>query len=384
MSTGSFCNSCGSALKEGALYCGNCGTVAATGPTATAVPPPTMVGTVGGSAPATPYHPGDQPLSLQVEPNSSGIVSTAREISPLQSTDYASFGRRVGAYIIDAIPPVLIYIVGGATLLAAITGRSRGGVSFAVILFLALPIVYFIVLWAMAAKGSSPGKALLGIRVVRESNGRFPGAGLGLGRLLLMGLLIGITLYIGGFSPLWDKSGRRKGWWDSAAGTVVLNLSAIRGYRSMVGVPSETADANVIPPTSPESPVSPGSLQDESRGASDVPEWELPLAKAPSMSTKAPAATWSDRPADPRSPGPQVPPPAAPAGSASTGRSMSTADVPWRSSSPAGSALISTIPGLQPTGAQDDLEHTRMAQGKAVRHSAPEWELQFTTEGRSH
>ena len=152
MSPASFCHSCGTVRKEGALYCGNCGTVAVQGQVATAAPPSAMVGTVGASIPATPSRQVGQSLSSGSESYPSRILATEIDMPSPHPGDYASFGRRVGAYLIDAIPPVLIYIVGGATLLAAITGRSRGGVSFAVILFLALPIAYFIVLWAMAAK----------------------------------------------------------------------------------------------------------------------------------------------------------------------------------------------------------------------------------------
>lgn len=56
MNPGSFCGICGAVVKQGGLYCGSCGapTAASRTPTAVPVPPPTMVGTIGGVAAADP------------------------------------------------------------------------------------------------------------------------------------------------------------------------------------------------------------------------------------------------------------------------------------------------------------------------------------------
>jgi uncharacterized RDD family membrane protein YckC len=392
MSNGTFCGSCGSVLKEGALYCGSCGAAAPQGRAAPAVPPPTMVGTVGGSwpAPDRPYASAVMPAvqTYAGAPDDPVPTATARPGGipvggslPSDPGLYATFGRRVAAYIIDAIPPLLIVILSYGALLAAVLGRSSGGASFSLVLSLVLPVAYFVLLWAMAAKGSSPGKALLGMRVVRENTGAFPGAGLGLGRLLLMGLLIGITFYIGGFSPLWDKTGRRKGWWDQAVGTVVLNLSAVQGYRSAVGNHARSSGAAVemtAPQPVPVDPTSAVAGVLESAGALDVPEWDLPPVRPATNATKAPAATWGDRPADsaPATHTISSPVRPSPVGGPVPSPMTSVEEVPWGApAAPAG--VIKSIPGLSPVATEDSLEHTRMAPPRTPQPSTGDWQLTF-------
>ena len=390
MTSPSFCGSCGNVLKDGSLYCGSCGATAPQGRTATPVPPPTMVGTVGGSWPAPPPY-ANQSAAAGAPTYASAPMPAPPGWMPVDPGIYAGFGRRVGAYFIDAIPPILIYFVGFGAFLAAFSSRSSRGVSVSLILFVVLPPVYFVVLWAMAAKGSSPGKAMLGIRVVRESSGAFPGAGLGLGRLLLMGLLISVTLYIGGFSPLWDASGRRKGWWDSAVGTVVLNLSALQGYRAGARNPAQSVGPGApvassvmssqlqAPPMSWVAPTEPPPPM------SNVPEWDLPPARAASGTGKVPAASWSDRPAESLPPPPPPPPPPAPQPQALPGAEgteqytlIAPADhVPWGAAAPPAPGVISAIPGLTPVGDSDSFERTRMAQVRSPKAAGTGWELQF-------
>jgi hypothetical protein len=72
---------------------------------------------------------------------------------------------------------LFVFITYGALFALIRSGSSRGA-SGGFMVILLLPLAHFGLLWAMAAKGSSPGKAMHGIRVVRESSGAFPGAGL--------------------------------------------------------------------------------------------------------------------------------------------------------------------------------------------------------------
>lgn len=386
MNPGSFCGSCGAVVKPGALYCGSCGSPAAPAPAAALPPaPPTMVGTVG----STPVPP--SPFPVPAPP--SGLPGFA---------GYATFGRRVGAYVIDAIPSVLMVVIANALFFSSLVHGSVGGAQVSLILIMFCPLAYLIVLWAMAAKGSSPGNAILGIRVVRD-NGAVPGVGLGLGRLLLKGLLIGITFYIGGFSPLWDRTGRRKGWWDSACNTVVLDREAVPAYRAAVGAfgspaipvdPSSTsigepsigparqgfADAAdpapvepvTIPPAGPGSPVIAGVPE----AVDDRPAWDIapvaPHAVVTGPSAPAHAATWGDRPVDsvgsyPAAvpPGPPPPPPAplprhaAPPGPEPVLRADLSSDLSSESS------VITSVPGfgsswVGATAADESLDHTRL------------------------
>ena len=131
------------------------------------------------------------------------------------TAEFASVGSRFGALILDGICGAVVSAVGYAAVFAL---ENTAGLAI-----LGLVELGFIVLMlVMAANGSSPGKAMLGIRVVRASTGERPGFGLGLGRLILRSILLGITVYIAGFSPFWDSSRRNRAWWDAAVDTVVL------------------------------------------------------------------------------------------------------------------------------------------------------------------
>src|SRR6478609_9663952 len=171
MNPGSFCRSCGAVVKPGALYCGSCGSPAAQAPAAAPSPaPPAMIGTVGGGS-VPPLPP---PAEAWPPP-----PPTARtgSLGPVGFVGYATFGRRVGAYILDAIPYLIIAAIGYTWALSAFSAALRGRVvslSLPYLLLLFGPLLYAVVLWAMAAKGNSPGNALLGIRVVRD-NGALPG-----------------------------------------------------------------------------------------------------------------------------------------------------------------------------------------------------------------
>jgi uncharacterized RDD family membrane protein YckC len=330
MNPGTFCGTCGAVTKQGALYCGSCG-APAPGPTAaTPVPPPTMIGTVGtGAAP----DPADAP------------PFDAPGAGPAEFTGCSTFGRRVGAYLLDALPPVLFVLAGYPALIAAVF-REPGPPLWLAFLFLgALPLAYVVVLWAMAARGSSPGNALLGIRVVRESTGAPPGVGLGLGRLLLRSLILGVTLYVAGFSPLWDGTGRRRGWWDSACGTVVLNRDALDSYRAKAGRPEPPSLAAM----------SLGGLPAGDSAGDERPAWDLPpVAPIPRPGPAAaavPTASWGDRPADPAA----VPSPSGPA----------APDLPWSKPPPA-SEVIQAVPGV--VRAPEPAEHTRL---KVTAEPAP-------------
>lgn len=394
MNPGSFCGSCGAVVKPGALYCGSCGAATVNPSTATAVPvpPPAMVGTIGGDVPAPPAatvtrnagfsHP--VPSGAPVGPPAPGLLAAG----PPGFTRYASFGRRVGAYLIDAVPYLIILAIGYSALLAAVLGRARveASLSFSLIVLFVGPIVYFIVMWAMAAKGNSPGNALLGIRVVRESTGAEPGAGLGLGRLLLKGLLIGITFYIGGFSPLWDKTGRRQGWWDSACNTVVLDRDAVAEYRAAAAGAQPPSLAVMssgglpqYPPALPEPwPASASPAGETGWGQApigdDRPVWDRPPPPPPppppAATPSRPIASWDDRPVD------AMPPPMTAAPTSVDARPAAappptrepdpTADPDWPAPSSGGPAVIAAVPGFGSAPAAalipepESYDHTRM------------------------
>jgi uncharacterized RDD family membrane protein YckC len=73
--------------------------------------------------------------------------------------------------------------------------------------------------WFHGTTGQTPGKRLLGLRVVQESGGS-----IGFGRLPpWVGYIISALPMLMGF--LWAGADRRKqGWHDKIAGTVVIDL----------------------------------------------------------------------------------------------------------------------------------------------------------------
>lgn len=104
-----------------------------------------------------------------------------------------------------------------------------------------LPLLVFVILTAlyvipcMALLGRTAGGFLTGIRCVRSDTGKRPGWGVSLRRwLLLYGIagVLGFAPYVGGFawlvtliiglSPLWDMSGRLRGYADRFAGDIVV------------------------------------------------------------------------------------------------------------------------------------------------------------------
>lgn len=352
MNPGSFCGTCGAVTRAGALYCGSCGAPAAPAAAAPAPPaaPPTMTGTIGGSPPAA-GEPAPEPGA--------------------RPSGFATFPRRLAAYLVDAA-------LGGSTamapyllLFAGAGDENRWSVLFAVGLSVVVPLAYGGLLWAMAAYGNSPGNALLGIRVVREGTGTRPGAGVGLGRLLLRSLLIGITLGIGGFSPLWDSTGRRRGWWDRACGTVVLARSAVSAY-------SDAAAAARLPTLAAMSlgglpePVPAGvpvSGDGNEPAGFERPAWDIapvaPPAAAPVRA--APTASWADRPADTPPPVPAVTR-GTPSGPPSDGLAY-----PHWGAVPAAPGVIAAVPGFgTPSG--PSLDHTRMrVSAEPVVSAGPGW-----------
>ncbi|MBM3689325.1 MAG: RDD family protein [Actinobacteria bacterium] len=110
-----------------------------------------------------------------------------------------------------------------------------------------LPLLVLVILTAlyvvplMALFGRTIGGALVGIKCVRADTGKAPGWGVSLRRwLLLYGIAgaLGFAPYVGGFawlvtlvvglSPLWDISGRLRGYADRFAGDIVVRTRAVR------------------------------------------------------------------------------------------------------------------------------------------------------------
>lgn len=205
-----YCTSCGSALGEGAEFCSKCGTPV-------------------GAAPVRSANAGP------------------RGFAELAGTTYylGSFGRRLGALLIDGIVSLVVSLVILLALwstLAPSMPRFEGALSAsdwdwvadALHTFLrgltALSLLGAAAGLAFETFGWSPGKAAFGLRVLRE-DGRPPGIVHGAARYVGKAVS-GAPLALGYLWALWDP--QRQTWHDKFASTFVV-LVPSEGMRAPAG-----------------------------------------------------------------------------------------------------------------------------------------------------
>ena len=148
---------------------------------------------------------------------------------------YASWGQRVGAYLIDvligAVPFYILYFIGialatGSTEYDPATGtfESSGGNPLGIVFILlgfAVLIAWIVYNWGMkqGKTGSTVGKGILNIACVKEADGQPLGVGLSIGRYFVH-ILDAIPCYIGFLWPLWDD--KKQTFADKILNTIVV------------------------------------------------------------------------------------------------------------------------------------------------------------------
>jgi serine/threonine-protein kinase len=179
----------------------------------------------GAQLPA-PYtsQPGLPPLQQLGAPGA-GIPAYSMSMPPgLLGTTFAGYSQRVVAYLIDVTLAVLLMgflLMVGAGIASSGSGAAGLG-SIIGLLTLGSSWLYF--MWPTATSGQTPGKKMLGIKVV-DGNGAAPGWGkaflryvIGFGlEAFLMYFLIGL---LGWLWPLWDKN--KQAWHDKIGSTYVV------------------------------------------------------------------------------------------------------------------------------------------------------------------
>ncbi|MCA9753810.1 MAG: RDD family protein [Gemmatimonadetes bacterium] len=149
----------------------------------------------------------------------SGSRPAAAATSFAGSSDYASFGRRLGAHLLDGIILNLVVIACALPfgVLSAMSGGDPGaGSLIGGAIGFVLPLVYF--LWFWSKSGATPGKKLLGIQIVGPDGGP-PTAVQSLIRYL--GYIPSSLFFCLGFLwMIWD--GEKRTWHDMMAGTRVV------------------------------------------------------------------------------------------------------------------------------------------------------------------
>lgn len=112
----------------------------------------------------------------------------------------------------------------------AAAGLAAGGVGGAFLLgLLFVLVIYAYETVCIGVWGQTLGKKIAGVKVVKAVNGNNPGIGWGLVRYLIPGLC-GLVPFVGFILPLvcflsatFDGQGRRQGWHDKVAGTLVIS-----------------------------------------------------------------------------------------------------------------------------------------------------------------
>ncbi len=140
------------------------------------------------------------------------------------AADYANWGKRVGAYLIDGLVVMVGYIpaiIGGAINGSQADGSSAIGTILTLIGFVAAIAIF---VWNTCMKGGntgySIGKGALGIKLIGEQSGQPIGAGMAFVRYLCH-IIDGIPCYLGYLWPLWDS--KRQTFADKIMKTIVIN-----------------------------------------------------------------------------------------------------------------------------------------------------------------
>lgn len=145
----------------------------------------------------------------------------------------AGFFSRFEAFVIDLVILSIVQLVSSAFIqtilrffrLTGLVGRIQAlldnttlNIAVGSAIFSLFVIGYFVFFWTLV--GFTPGKALLGIKVVRMNGGK-----LSFGRSLLRFFsywISAIPIFLGFLWVLWDPN--RRAWHDKIAGTQVLYI----------------------------------------------------------------------------------------------------------------------------------------------------------------
>ena len=188
-------------------------------------PPPAPGSSAPGSSAPVPPAPAPVPAPAGEPPSWNAAVVQA---GPAPGVEFAGFGARAIAYILDSILLSLVIGALSIVLLPIIAGTSRdgdvsaaGGAASAVwvVLIILVSLLYFPFFWQRS--GRTPAMGMVNIKVVRDSDG----GPITWGRAVLryIGFFIDSIVFglpIGWLWPLFDK--RRRAWHDLIGGTVVI------------------------------------------------------------------------------------------------------------------------------------------------------------------
>jgi uncharacterized RDD family membrane protein YckC len=129
--------------------------------------------------------------------------------APAAAVEPAGFGVRLGAYLIDAL------------IMLGPTGLIQFGLGWPLgwLLSMVVNALYYVYFWSN--HGATPGKMMLGLRVVSAETGAMIDPATAI--LRYVGYLVsGIPLCLGFLWVIWD--GNKQGWHDKIAKTQVVRV----------------------------------------------------------------------------------------------------------------------------------------------------------------
>lgn len=183
--------------------------------------------------PAQPGQPPRQPYeSAPPPPMSAQELAAAERMSG--GPQIAGMGDRFVGFLIDgvlatAIAAVLLvpgFAMSDPPTIDPDTGVTTGG-SISPLVALGYLVAFAFSAynrWFLLGKtGQSIGNKVMKISVLRAADGRPIGVGMAFVRELILGLT-GSLCFIGYLSPFFDSSGKRQGWHDKVASSVVVKV----------------------------------------------------------------------------------------------------------------------------------------------------------------
>jgi uncharacterized RDD family membrane protein YckC len=196
-------------------------------PGPTEAPPPPAVAP---PAPAVVPPPAVPPVTVAPPPTSAPPYwqGGAEPAGPAPGVEFAGYGARLLAYILDAallgivitvLSFVLVPVLAGTTSDGQLSGAGAAALTVWIGVIVLVSLLYFPFFWQR--NGQTPGMQALHVRVVRDRDG----GPLGWGGAILRYIGYGINsivfgLPIGWLWILFDS--RRRGWHDLIGGTVVI------------------------------------------------------------------------------------------------------------------------------------------------------------------
>ncbi len=135
---------------------------------------------------------------------------------------YGGFWIRVAAAIVDSIWMIALTLALGWMIYGAIYLQSGEFIMGYADFFISYVLPFLLTMLFWYYKSATPGKMVLGLKIVDAATLGKPSKGQLVGRYFAY-YLSGLPLFLGFLWVAWDK--RKQGWHDKLAGTLVIKRS---------------------------------------------------------------------------------------------------------------------------------------------------------------